>query len=180
MIHMTPEEKQLWDTCVAFHGHVCAGLLVGFKAAMYAVELLHLDFYGEEELACIAENDTCGVDAIQVVLGCSIGKGNLLFHMTGKQAFSVYNKKTGESVRLALRPIPENGRVERLVYLNGRPAEELFLVTETKIPLPVRNRSFRQTVCSVCGEEVAEHMICVRDGALVCVDCMNEFDRFHL
>ena len=40
-----------------------------------------------------AENDACSVDAIQVVLGCSVGKGNLLFHMRGKQAYSFYERR---------------------------------------------------------------------------------------
>ena len=96
-----------WETCVQFHGHACGGLTIGYKAACYAAELLELSFSGDEQVVCIAENDACGVDAIQALLGCSIGKGNLLFHMRGKQAFSFYNRATGKSVRLVLRPRPE-------------------------------------------------------------------------
>ena len=70
-----------WETCVQFHGHACGGLTIGYKAACYAAELLELSFSGDEQVVCIAENDACGVDAIQALLGCSIGKGNLLFHM---------------------------------------------------------------------------------------------------
>ena len=92
-----------WETCVQFHGHACGGLTIGYKAACYAAELLELSFSGDEQVVCIAENDACGVDAIQALLGCSIGKGNLLFHMRGKQAFSFYNRATGKSVRLVLR-----------------------------------------------------------------------------
>ena len=76
-----------WERCVAFHGHECGGLTIGYKAAQYAAKLLELKFSADEQVVCIAENDACGVDAIQVMLGCSVGKGNLLFHMTGKQAF---------------------------------------------------------------------------------------------
>lgn len=53
----------------------------GFQAALYAIELLGLEadekgcISGDEELVCIAENDACGIDAIQVILGCSVGKG---------------------------------------------------------------------------------------------------------
>ena len=92
-------EKELWDKCVAFHGHVCGGLTIGYKAAIYATELMDLCFSDDEQVVCISENDACGVDAIQVVLGCSVGKGNLLFHIRGKQAFSFYNRKTGKSIR---------------------------------------------------------------------------------
>ncbi|MEF2940071.1 MAG: FmdE family protein, partial [Oscillospiraceae bacterium] len=33
-----------WEKCVAFHGHACGGLTIGYKAAYYAAELLELDF----------------------------------------------------------------------------------------------------------------------------------------
>ena len=98
------ETRELWNKAAAFHGHVCGGLTIGYKAALYAIELLGLTFSPDEELVCIAENDACGCDAIQAILGCSVGKGNLLFHMTGKQAFSFYERKTGQSLRLVLRP----------------------------------------------------------------------------
>ena len=69
------DEKKLWEKCAEFHGHVCGGLTIGYKAALYAIELLELTFSEDERVVCVAENDACGVDAIQVVLGCSVGKG---------------------------------------------------------------------------------------------------------
>ena len=69
-----------WEECIKFHGHICGGLMIGYKAASYAIALLELQFSVDEQVVCIAENDACGFDAIQVMLGCSIGKGNLLFH----------------------------------------------------------------------------------------------------
>ena len=66
-----------WEDCVAFHGHECGGLTIGYKASLYAIELLDIKFSEDEELVCISENDACGVDAIQTMLGCSIKKGNL-------------------------------------------------------------------------------------------------------
>ena len=74
------EEKKLWEKCVEFHGHECGGLAIGFKAALYARELLGLGRAEDEEVVCIAECDACPIDAIQVILGCTAGKGNLLSH----------------------------------------------------------------------------------------------------
>ena len=31
-----------WNDCVAFHGHECGGLTIGYKASLYAIELLNL------------------------------------------------------------------------------------------------------------------------------------------
>ena len=100
-------KEQLWEKAAAFHGHVCPGLTIGYRAALYAIDLLELTFSKDEQVVCITENDACGVDAIQAILGCSVGKGNLLFHMRGKQAFSFYNRKTGKAVRLMLNPKPQ-------------------------------------------------------------------------
>ena len=121
-----------WQDCVAFHGHECGGLTIGYKASLYAIELLNLEFSADEQVVCIAENDACGIDGIQVMLGCSIGKGNLLFHMRGKSAYSFYNRKTGASVRLVLKPGPvgmtreEDCRVklgDRAAFANKRNAK---------------------------------------------------------
>ena len=37
---MQKEYLELWKGCVEFHGHECGGLAVGFRAALYAKELL--------------------------------------------------------------------------------------------------------------------------------------------
>ena len=69
----TIRKEGLWEKAVAFHGHACGGLTIGYRAALYAIELLDLTFSKDEQVVCISENDTCSVDAIQVILGCSIG-----------------------------------------------------------------------------------------------------------
>ena len=92
----------------------------------YARELLEIDFSKDEDVVCVTENDACGVDAIQVLLGCSVGKGNLLFRLRGKQAFSFFNRKSGKSVRLVLRPGPDMPREARQQYLFNAAYQDLF------------------------------------------------------
>ena len=175
------EKKELWEQCAKFHGHVCGGLTIGYKAALYAMELLELGFSEDEEVVCIYENDACGVDAIQVVLGCSIGKGNLLFHMRGKQAFSFYNRKTGKSVRLVLRERPDfASKEESFAYLQKREPEDLFDVKEAVCHIPERARLFRSCPCDCCKETTAEHMMRLQDGKKLCLDCWKEYDRFRV
>ena len=36
------KQMKNWEDCVAFHGHSCGGLTIGYKAALYAMELLEL------------------------------------------------------------------------------------------------------------------------------------------
>ena len=170
-----------WNDCVAFHGHECGGLTIGYKASLYAIELLSLSFSTDEQVVCIAENDACGVDAIQVMLGCSIGKGNLLFHMRGKQAFSFYNRKTGKSVRLVLKPRPEGmTKAESFAYYQECKLEEMFDVKEATICLPEKARSFNSYVCDYCGETTGANWIRLAGDKKLCLDCYETYDRFDV
>ena len=174
-------EQQLWDACVAFHGHACGGLTIGYKASVYAMELLGLTRAEDEAVVCIAENDACGVDAIQVILGCTVGKGNLLFHLRGKQAFSFYERNSGRSVRLVLKPTPDFPDKERKFrYLQDTPAAALFDKKETVLSLPERARLFVSKPCSCCGELTAESMLRLENGQLVCLDCSHPYRRFDV
>lgn len=175
------ENKALWERAVAFHGHMCGGLTIGYKAALYAIELLELKFSADEEMVCIAENDACGVDAIQVILGCSIGKGNLLFHMRGKQAFSFYNRKSGKSVRLVLKPRPEGmTREQSFAYYQSLAPQEMFEVKPATIQLPEKARKFDSYVCECCGETTGANWVRVAGGKMLCLDCYETYDRFNV
>jgi formylmethanofuran dehydrogenase subunit E len=188
-----------FDEVVAFHGHACGGLALGYKASELAAELLGLSFSGDEEVVCIAETDSCTIDAIQVLLGCTAGKGNLLVNCWGKTAFSFYNRQTGKSVRLVAKPKPgntemlalrpkilagtaspeEEARYHALSHqaveeLLAASAEELFAVKETSLCVPDQARLYRNVVCAVCGEEVADGLAVQTDAGHVCVPCSRK------
>jgi len=174
-------KQSQWDRCVAFHGHECGGLTIGYKAALLAVELLGLTYSRDEDVVCISENDACGVDAIQVLLGCTVGKGNLLFHIRGKQAFSFYERNSGKSVRLVLRPTPEEmTREESYKYYQDSAPADLFDVKEAKITLPEQARIFKSRICTCCGEKTGENWIRLQEGQPLCLDCATAYDRFNV
>ena len=100
--------KQLWMDSIKFHGHQCPGLAIGFRAAELASELMSLTYSKDEEVICISENDACGVDAIQYITGCTVGKGNLIFKNVGKMAFTFLNRETNEGYRFLLNPLPND------------------------------------------------------------------------
>ncbi|MBQ7331456.1 MAG: formylmethanofuran dehydrogenase [Oscillospiraceae bacterium] len=164
-----------WQDCVSFHGHECGGLTIGYKASLYAIELLNLEFSADEQVVCIAENDACGVDAIQVMLGCSVGKGNLLLQIRGKQAFSFYNRKTGKAVRLVLKPKPgEMTKEESFAYYQSCSPEEMFEVKKATAPVPEKAKLFESHICSRCGELTGSRWIVFKNGNPFCVDCCEE------
>lgn len=175
------EKMERWKKCVEFHGHECGGLAIGYKAALYAEKLLNITHSADEQVVCISENDACGVDGIQVMLGCSVGKGNLLFHMTGKQAFNIYHRKTGESVRLVLKPKPRQmTKAESFAYYQETELEDLFFVKETTLKLPEEARIFQSVVCDGCGEIAAENYIHLENGKNLCRDCYKCYSRFDI
>ena len=170
--------KQQWDKCVEFHGHACPGLAIGFKACEAVMEKMKIEFSLDEEVVCVTENDACGVDAIQLITGCSIGKGNLLRRNTGKQAFSFFNRNTGVSIRLVLKPIQgEMDREQRQEYLLNTPATQLFEFKQPHFSLPAEARIFATIICEQCGEGAAEHKIRFHEGKKVCSDCFVDYDR---
>ncbi|NLZ28705.1 MAG: formylmethanofuran dehydrogenase, partial [Firmicutes bacterium] len=81
-------DQDLWEKAVAFHGHECIGLARGFRVAEAALKQLEADRDIDEEILAIVENDSCAVDAIQFITGCTLGKGNLIFHDHGKPVYT--------------------------------------------------------------------------------------------
>ena len=170
--------NQLWDKCVAFHGHECPGLAIGFKACEAVREKLQIQFSADEELVCVTENDACGVDAIQVLTGCSLGKGNLLYRSTGKHAYSFFNRVSGESIRLVLKPFTgEMDRRQRQEYILNAPADEIFTFKTPHYNLPQKAKIFTTIICEQCGEGAPEHKIRLQDGKKVCADCFVDYGR---
>lgn len=93
-----------YQEAVAFHGHSCPGLALGYRAAQYTMYALRDGRSDDEELICIVENDACGVDAIQVAAGCSVGKGNLILRDLGKHAYTFIDRRYNRAIRLVQRP----------------------------------------------------------------------------
>ena len=150
------------------HGHYCPGLAIGVRAAWEGRKALDAD-----SLSVIAERSACWLDGMSLV-GATIGNGKLKIRDTGKAAFSFYHEESGRSVRLLLQPSPADiGREELIEWLLTAPSEEVFSVTEVKVPFPPYKPGGGNVVCSVCGETVAEtmaHMLC---GKFVCCDCLE-------
>ncbi len=172
------EIQELFQKSAEFHGHACPGLAIGVRAAVEAQKLLGINHSDDEEIVCITENDACGVDGIQVILGCSAGKGNLIFRIRGKQAFSFFNRTTGNNTRLVLKNLPKmESREAKQNYILEAPMEEVFEIKKPGYPLPEEARLFSSIDCEICGESTAEPYIRLEDGKKVCLDCFREYHR---
>lgn len=176
-------DETLWRAVADFHGHMCPGLAIGFKACEGAIEELGLDVSKlpavDEEVVCVTENDACGVDAVQVLLGCTYGKSNLIPRLRGKMAFSFFVRGTDKSVRLVLKAENDGSmsRNEFQSFLLSAPYGELFEIKSPDYALPEPARLFASQRCASCGETTAEYALRVQDGSLVCSDCYDAYAR---
>ena len=169
---------ELWKKAVAFHGHECPGLAIGVKACSAAVEKMGISPAFDEEIICITENDACGVDAVQALMSCTMGKGNLIYKPTGKQAFTFIKRDSGKAMRFYLKS--RNNGMERpkyQQYLLDAPVDEIFDCCEVDIVIPEQARLFNSVACEKCGELAPEHKIRLQEGKKVCLGCFQEYTR---
>lgn len=190
-----------FEDVVRFHGHACPGLALGYRVGLRAIKELNLsDISSDEEIVAIVENDSCAVDAIQVMTGCTFGKGNLIFKDYGKQVYTFARRPSGESIRISIDFNPPEESEEEKAYwkryssgdrsedvlkaIHDRKAkkiraildstdDELMKVTRQEIHLPEEARIYPSIRCEVCGEKVAEPKARIKDGRIVCIPCFN-------
>ncbi len=187
-----------------FHGHVCPGTAIGYRAGEIAIKKLSSPRAMDEEFLAVVENDSCSVDAIQVVTGCTFGKGNLIFKDHGKHVYTFVNRNTGDVLRMSLNKgidemDPDFAKIRGKVFSGSASAEEklefekekdkasqkildmpdneLFKIEHVEIEIPEEARIFQSVRCDKCGELVAEHRTRVENGEFVCIPCFNEYSR---
>lgn len=192
------EGKSEFQSCVDFHGHVCPGLAIGYRAANAGMEWLRENRAEDEELVAVVENDACGVDAVQVLTGCTFGKGNLVHRDFGKQAFTFIGRRSGKGVRMALKDgamwldddhrnlmkkIREDTatKEERGIFwerhrsksreILGRPIHELFSINQVEEPPPARAVIEPSMTCQGCGEPTIPSKMVDKAGRRLCRSC---------
>lgn len=190
-----------WEEAVKFHGHVCPGLALGVRAAEITLDRLKVARAEDEELVAIVETDACGVDGIQVLTGCTFGKGNLFFRDYGKQAFTLVKRKNGQGCRAVFTPAArfsedkaslrkkvmegmadeaereqfKQMQLEQVKRLLAAPPEEICTVQDVTIEVPRPARIFDSVQCEKCGEYFMEPRARRQEGKTVCLQCFEEY-----
>ena len=196
-----PEDFQ---ECVQFHGHLCPGLVYGYLVANESLKLIGLSRAEDEEIVAICENDSCAVDALQVVLGTTAGKGNLIIRNYGKNAFIVFERKTKGAYRFSKKQQYEykgdnrkefqrldsavaNGvstdeEKKRQKYLKAldllfRNFDEVFVTERVVMPEPSFAELAQSLACSECGElTMSSKMIKTAGDHLLCIPCYERLN----
>ncbi|MEI7433082.1 MAG: FmdE family protein [Methanomicrobiales archaeon] len=199
----SPAPIPSFSDAVTFHGHSCPGLALGYRAALIALEELRSDPSHDEELVAIVENDACGIDALQVVTGCTAGKGNLIFLDYGKHVYTLFNRRNGKAVRVATKASfstasldPAFGDLRTKVMSGNATAEEMeqfekhrdgvchailtvpyhdmFSVRHTGMQVPVPATIYKSVPCDCCGEMVSEHRVVTVGRKTLCIPCSEK------
>ncbi len=195
-----PFQAEDFKKCAVFHGHICPGLSIGYRASKRAMEWLKENRAEDEEIVAIIETNACGADAVQVLTGCTFGKGNLLFKDHGKQVLTLLSRKSGDGVRVALKAgslqlseehsllmdkirkgdatDAEKERFQELHLKRSRDImekseEALFDVRKIHEILPPKARIEPSILCDRCGEPTMASKLITKDGMQLCGGCLK-------
>jgi len=196
-------DSDLVQRTIDFHGHWCPGLAIGIRAAELALK--EIGKASDEEIVAVVETDMCGVDAIQCLTGCTLGKGNLIHKDYGKNAFTFYRRRDNKAVRLVTRREifakggPLLTELNRKVQEGGLTSEEeqkwkeirddiakrimeadlseIFELKTPSHPMPKKARMVSSLLCEACGEGVMETRTRRLGGKTYCIPCFDALEK---
>jgi len=199
----TQISPELIQKTIDFHGHSCPGLAIGIRAA--EVALREVGRSSDEEVVAVVENDNCTVDAIQFLLSCTYGKGNLIHLDYGKLAFNFYRRSDGKAIRvigklqifdhqgdesMRLRKKmarqglteEENEQLKRATAARTRQImkadlDELFEITPAQRPIPQKAQILEGLICDACGEQTMESRTRRFLGQTLCIPCFEAREK---
>lgn len=197
-------QLKTFEDVTDFHGHLCLGSAIGYKVAKIAIEKLNINPSEDEEIIAIVENDSCAVDSIQVVLRCTFGKGNLIFKNYGKSVYTIVNRETRKSVRLAVKksfnPTEINLEFYNLVkksrkgllteeeqnlfnklsievcnHIINMKNDQIFEIKEDiEVSFPDKAQIYKSVECDNCGELATENKVNELKNKQLCIPCFEK------
>ncbi len=167
----------------AFHGHVAPGMVIGG----FMVDLAHRNLPQGEFFDAVCETRKCLPDAIQILTPCTVGNGWLRIVNLGRFALSLFEKYTGNGVRVYADSQKLDGWPElKAFFFRLKPKKEqdfealtaevrlaqasIFGLQEVMVNLDSVKGRHRGTfaVCPLCGEGYPE------DDGETCLGCRGE------
>lgn len=184
----------LLDEAVGFHGHLCAGQIIGVRIAILGLRELGItDPKGKDRkrLIVFVEIDRCATDAIMTVTGCRIGRRNMKVVDYGKMAATFVDVETGRAVRIvslqtarkkaaAMYPGLDDSAAQMKAYRKLDDGD-LFQVQDVAVSIPPEDlpgRPLGQEQCVVCGETVLDCREMQKDDRVLCRPCATD-NRYY-
>ena len=186
--------------CIRFHGHLCPGIIYGYRVSKEAMRILELKRSGDEEVVAVCENDSCSVDAFQIVLGTTSGKGNLIIKNYGKNAYTVISRNQNKAYRFsrksfyrylgkekeefdvleeavasgtATKEQKKRQKFLKSMDLLSKPFIDIFETKETEFAMPEYAELAPSKACEKCGEMTMATKLKNLNGKEFCVPCFE-------
>lgn len=186
-----------------FHGHKCPAMPLGLRAGAAAMNALGVERASDGQVVAILDLGedhcaTCFADGIQVITGCTFGKGNIKRTHKGKWSVTLVDKKKRKAVRVTPKaeamaankksPFFKEYR-QKGIPASAVPADIADPLVEKVMNQPVEAlinisdvfdyeykdapHSFDSFVCDECGEMVVMQYGRVKGEKKVCMDCAS-------
>jgi len=197
------EAREFLGAGLQLHGHKCPAMPLGLRAGALAMNRLGVERSADKTLLALVElgDDHCSHcfgDGIQVVTGCTFGKGNIRKLGYGKFAVTLVDRTTSRAVRVApqaqaqlqtkqtpffqdyrMKGVPPSKVPDEVVMplidkVMSAPADALFSVSDVfEYQATGGAETFDSLVCDRCGEMVVERYARVVGQRKVCIPCQE-------
>lgn len=169
-----------------FHGHVCAGIVLGTRMSLLGLEAVGIDDpkgKDSKDLIVYVEMDRCASDAILSVTGCHPGKRSMKILDYGKMAATFVNTRTGKAVRVVAKDKSEGAKEYTPEMIEQEPntekymtmpAGDLFELEEVEVdlkPEDMPGKPLRIVTCASCGERIMDMREMRIDERTYCRPC---------
>lgn len=164
------------QAAVAYHGHLCSGMILGVRMARLGLRELGIDDpLNYRDLIVYVEMDRCATDAVGVVTGCTPGRRRLKLIDYGKMAATFVDLASCRAVRVAAwgAHFPPEG-ADLQAFWRELPDIEIFKWQPVQLDIPAEDlpgKPLHTVTCSRCGERVHDRRELVVDGEVLCRAC---------
>jgi len=170
---------------VEFHGHLCAGQVLGTRLSRIALEYFGIqDPYDYKDLVAFVEADRCVADAVTSVANCHIGRRRLKWRDLGKMAATFYDCNSGQAIRIAGASTAKAAEGQDIVeFFNAIPDNELFKAQLVEVDIneyDLPGHPKKSVICEQCGEKVMDNRDVQKDGRTLCKTCAGEVSYYKV
>ncbi len=195
------DPKVFLEAGLQLHGHKCPAMPMGLRVGAAAMNRLGVGRSPDGQLVALVELGenhcaTCFADGVQMITGCTFGKGNIRQLNYGKWGLTLIDRARGRAVRVVPKAeamlankqsdffktyrekgVPASqvppGVVEPLIVKVMGALDEMLMHVGDVVdhPLPKRVESFASFVCDRCGEMTVEGYGRPLGEKKVCIPC---------
>ncbi len=197
------DPKEYLEAGMTLHGHKCPAMPLGLRAGAAAMNRLGVKRATDGQLLALVELGDghcahCYADGIQMITGCTFGKGNIRQLGYGKFGLTLVDKASGKAVRVVPRAeaqaaikqtpffkqyrekgipasqVPDEVVAPLVEQVMNAPEEQILKIGEVfDYPVEKPTESFASFVCDRCGDMVSEKYGRLFEGRQVCIPCQE-------